>query len=303
MNLLITGAFPYDQAQIDSLTALGYTVTYIQDERKPLEIDCSVFDVVICNGLFLYTPIESFTNLKLVQLTSAGTDRVPVDYIKSHNITLCNAKGVYSIPMAEWVLLNTLAIYKNAKFFYKNQNSKIWEKQRVLPELSNKTVCIVGTGSVGMECAKRFYAFNTKIIGVDIIEPETNMIDTFYHISDLNRALENSDVIVLTLPLTPNTRGLFNKETFRYVKQNAVLINVSRGGIICEADLVEALNGRLFSGVALDVFETEPLPKTSPLWNFKNVYLSPHNSFVSENNNKRLFELLYQNCNDFIRNN
>jgi len=102
MKLLLTGAFTYTSDQIKELKKLVGEVVYIQDEREDINIDVSDIDIVVCNGLFLHHPIENFKQLKFIQLISAGFDKVPMDYIKSSNIKVENAKGVYSIPMAEW---------------------------------------------------------------------------------------------------------------------------------------------------------------------------------------------------------
>ncbi|MGN0661265.1 MAG: NAD(P)-dependent oxidoreductase [Oscillospiraceae bacterium] len=300
MNLLLTGAVNYTNAQIEKLREIGYEITFVQDERIPLEIDCSVFDAVVCNGLFLYNPVEKFTNLKLVQLTSAGLDRAPVEYFNKNNIKLFNARGVYSIPMAEWVLLMALEIYKKSYEFYKQQANRAWKKHRDIAEINSKSVCVVGTGSVGQECLKRFSAFGARTIGVDIVNPKSEYIDEFVLIDNLNEALGKSDIVVLTLPLLDSTRGIINDGRMSAMKNDSVLINVSRGGVINESDLIKWLNKGKFKGVALDVFEEEPLAFESPLWNYDNVILTPHNSFVGDRNCERLFDVIYNNLNDFI---
>lgn len=301
MNILITGAFKYSKEQIDTLKNAGYKITFIQNENEPLNINFSLFDVVVCNNLFSYNDIKKFTNLKMVQTLSAGLDRIPVAYIKEHNISLYNAEDTYSIPIAEWIILKTLEIYKNSKFFINNQKNQKWEKNRNIFELNSKTVSVIGTGNIGLEALKRFKAFNVSTIAVDIVEKKSPFIDKFYLINDLNKALSLSDIVVLTLPLTKETEKIINKNTFKYFKKNSLLINVSRGKIIEEKDLIEEIKANKFLGVALDVFETEPLPKTSPLWSFDNVSITPHNSFISENNNKRLFDVIYKNCHNFIK--
>ena len=113
-------------------------------------------------------------------------------------------------------------------------------------------------------------------------------------IDNLEAALLKSDIIILTLPLTAETKHLINEEKIKVIKDNAVLINVSRGGIIDETALIESLNKDKFLGVALDVFEEEPL-KESPLWDFENVIITPHNSFVSDKVNERLFKVMIEN--------
>ena len=293
-KLLLTGAFKYNQEQLSNLENLGYEIVFVQDERKTLNIDVSDIDTVVCNSLFLYNDITEFKNLRTIQLTSAGLDRVPLDYIKEKRIQLFNASGVYSIPMAEWAVLKILEIYKKSRQFYKNQDEHKWEKQRELLELTDKTTAIIGYGSVGTEIAKRLKSFGVNIISVDMRVKEDEYVNESILIDNLNDALEKSDVIILTLPLTVETKYLINEEKIKVMKDNAVLINVSRGGIIDETALIESLNKDKFLGVALDVFEEEPLNE-SPLWDFENVIITPHNSFVSDKVNERLFELMIEN--------
>jgi len=149
MNLLVTGAWSDGKNCIAELEAMGHTVTFMQFEKDALPCSYDWAEGVICNGLFLTHPIEQFTNLRYIQLTSAGFDRVDMDYVKSHGIEIHNARGVYSIPMAEFALCGVLQLYKQAAFFRENQRKHLWEKHRGLLELAGKNVLIVGCGSVG----------------------------------------------------------------------------------------------------------------------------------------------------------
>jgi phosphoglycerate dehydrogenase-like enzyme len=295
MKLLLTGAFKYSQEQLNMIQSLGYEVTFVQDERVPLDIDVSEFEAVVCNSLFLYNDITRFKKLEFIQLTSAGLDRVPLDYLKEKGIKLFNAKGVYSIPMAEWVVLKILEIYKKSRKFYDNQAEHKWDKQRDLLELTDKTASIIGFGSVGYEVAKRLKAFDVKVIGVGRRKIESDLLDEYYLIEDIDQVLNKSDIVILTLPLTEETRHLIDRDKIKFMKDNSVLVNVSRGGVIEEAALVDAIQNERFLGVALDVFEEEPLSKESLLWEFENVIITPHNSFVSDKVSERLFELIIQN--------
>ena len=293
-KLLLTGAFKYSQEQLNRLESLGYEMVFVQDERKALNINVSDIDAVVCNSLFLYNDIKEFKNLRAIQLTSAGLERVPLDYINEQGIRLFNARGVYSIPMAEWAILKILEIYKKSRVFYKNQERHKWEKQRELLELTDKTAAIIGYGSVGKEIAKRLKAFGVTVISVDRQVKEDEYVNESILIDNLDLALEKSDIIILTLPLTDETQHLINEEKIKVMKDDAVLINVSRGGIIDETALIESLRNDRFFGVALDVFEEEPLENT-PLWDYDNVLITPHNSFVSNKVNERLFELIFNN--------
>ena len=295
MKLLVTGAFNATDEQLDKLSELGYEIMRQQDERGKPECDFSEADAVICNGLFLYHDISEFKSLKVIQLTSAGLDRMPLEEIRKRNIALFNARGVYSVPMAEFALAGVLNLYKHLNSFYENQKQHLWQKDRQLSELCGKTVAIVGCGSVGTECAKRFKAFDTKIISVDVFNHCNKIYDEFCHISNIGSVLGEADIVILTLPLTDKTRGLFNGGMFSQFKDGSVLVNISRGAVVNEADLAAVLESGKLSGAVLDVFETEPLDGGSPLWDMPNVIISPHNSFVSGNNGARLFALAYDN--------
>jgi len=302
MKLLLTGAFNYSDEQLSQIESLGYEIIFVQDERIPLQVDVSGIEAVVCNGLFLYNDISEFKNLKFIQVTSAGLDRVPLDYINKHGIKLFNARGVYSIPMAEWVVLKILEIYKKSRHFYEAQRDHRWDKQRDLLELTGKTASIIGFGDVGTEIAKRLKAFGVHIIGVDIKEIQFELIDEYYEVQNIDSALSKSDIVILTLPLTEDTRHLINKDRIKVMKGSAVLINVARGGVIDERALVKALRQDKLLGAALDVFEEEPLSSSSELWNMERVIVTPHNSFVSDMYNERLFSVIINSLERFSLN-
>ncbi len=295
MKLLITGAANFQSEQLKMLEEAGFSLFFQKDERGQAQCDFSEIEAVICNGLFLYRSLDEFPKLKFVQLTSAGLDRVPVDEMKKRGITLFNARGVYSVPMAEFALAGVLSVYKHLNAFSKNQNNRIWQKDRTLRELCGETVAIVGCGSVGTECAKRFSAFGTEIIGVDAVEPKDSVYSGFYPVERITDALEKADITVLTLPLTDKTKSMFNAGLFGKMKTGSVLVNIARGPIVSQNDLITALKSGKLSGAVLDVFENEPLEADSELWNCENVIITPHNSFVSEKNSERLFSLAYTN--------
>ena len=295
MNLLVTGAFNCDKNDLHILSNMGHSVVFHQMESDELPCAYDWVEGLICNCLFLYHAIEKFHNLKYIQLTSAGYDRVDVNYVQEHNIKIFNARGVYSIPMAEFVLCSVLNLYKQSRFFTDNQKIHNWNKHRGLLDLYGKTVCILGCGNVGTECAKRFKAFGTTIYGVDIIKPHSELFDEYFTIDNVSDAINDADIIVLTLPLTKQTRYMFDKNMFKLLKSTAILVNISRGAVINECDLIDALRQEKLHGAILDVFENEPLSNESPLWDLPNVLITPHNSFVSENNIARLSEVIFNN--------
>jgi phosphoglycerate dehydrogenase-like enzyme len=293
MNLLITGAWAGAKDHIGEIEALGHTVRFMQQEKDPLPCEPDWAEGVVCNGLFLYHPITEFKNLRFIQLTSAGYDRVDMDYVNAQGIEIHNARGVYSIPMAEFAVSGVLELYKQARFFLENQQARRWEKHRGLLELFGRAVTIVGCGSVGTECAKRFKAFGCRVTGVDIAPRRDDAYDAMLPIEKLDEALPASDVLVLTVPLTKATERLIDARRLELMNETAVVVNISRGRVIDETALAEKLRTRRLMGAVLDVFETEPLPASSPLWELDNVILTPHNSFVGSGNAARLTDTIF----------
>ena len=285
MELLVTGAFSGAKQHIRELEEKGHRVHFLQFEKDELPCPPDQIEGVICNGLFLFHAIEKFTRLRFIQLTSAGYDRVPMEYVKANGIQIYNARGVYSIPMAEAAVAGVLDLYRKMYVFRENQKRHIWEKQRDLLEISEKTVGIFGFGSVGTECAKRFEAFGARVAGVNSsCAPDKADI-----------LLRESDIVICALPLTESTRHYFDAERISLMKPTAVFVNLSRGGTVDTAALAHALTeGRIY-GAVLDVFEEEPLGTESPLWDMENVIITPHNSFVGDRNEERLWGVIKDN--------
>ena len=294
MNILVTGAWKQGKEQLCQLNASGHETVFMQNESDSLPVEPEWVEGMICNGIFLHHSIDLFSNLRYIQLTSAGFDRVPMEEVNRRGIKICNARGVYGIPMAEFAVGGVLQLYKQSRHFYENQKSHGWNKHRGLLELWGKQVTIVGCGNIGQECAKRFAAFDTRIVGVDIFTADLPGIEKMYHISQLQEVLPHSDVVVLTLPLTEETRHLFNCDTFAAMKPGAILVNIARGAVVDTPALIDALKNHL-GGAVLDVFEEEPLNSASPLWDMDNVLVTPHNSFVGDNNDRRLTDVIFCN--------
>ena len=290
MNLLITGAWTDAKSHIKEIELAGHIVEFMQQEKNPLPCSYDWVEGVICNGLFLHHPISRFTNLRYIQLTSAGYDRVPMEEIDRRHIEIHNARGVYSIPMAEFVLARVLEQYKRLEIFREQQKKMAWNKLRDLQELFDKRVLIIGCGSVGTECAKRFKAFGCEVVGVDVIPRMDENYSCMVGLEMLDEQLADADVIVLTLPLTYETRGLIDGKRLSLIKKNGILVNIARGAIIDQKALEE------WEGIAiLDVFEDEPLNRSSSLWKAENFLLTPHNSFVGEYNINRLNKVIINN--------
>ena len=288
MRLLITGAWGEGEAQADRLREMGHEVCFLRQEKDPLPCDPGWPEGIVCNGLFLHHPIEAFTSLRYLQLTSAGMDRVDTEYLRRHHVEVHNARGVYSGPMAEFALAGVLSLYKRLPAFRLQQQSCQWVKRRDLRELAGRRVLILGCGSVGTECAKRFRAFGCAVAGIDLVPREDPAFDEILPLQSLDMELPGADILILTLPLTPETRHLIDARRLSLLR--GVLVNLSRGAVIDQKAL-EAWGGE----AVLDVFEEEPLPPDSPLWAKETFLITPHVSFIGEGNAARLTALILKN--------
>lgn len=301
MNILITPAWKPTESEIKKLKEKHH-LFFIEDGRVPLsqlKTDFNPEDIegVICNFFFMYNDPDIFPNLKFVQLTSVGFDRVPVEKLHAKGVKLFNAGSVYAIPMAEWALSRILEVYKQNRLYNSQQIECKWEKCREIKELSGSTAAIIGFGNVGKNIAIRLKAFGVSIHAVDIIEDNSGISDKWSHINELCNVVSDSDIIILALPLTDKTYHLFGEDVFSSMKNNALLVNSARGALIDEQALINALNNGQPAAFVSDTFETEPLPADNPLWHMPQVYITPHSSFIGNNNNNRLSELILNNIN------
>lgn len=288
MNILVTGAWQGYQACKEELHKAGHKTVFLQWEKDPLPVEPEWVEGIIGNGIFLSHPIEEFTSLKYIQLTSAGFDRVPMKYVTEHNITIKNARGVYSIPMAEFAIGGVLQLYKQFPAFAESQKKHEWNKIRTVREINQSTVCIVGCGNVGTECAKRFNAFGAKVVGVDLYPRKDENYHSMTGLEHLDEVLCDSDIIVMTVPFTEETSKLMNQKRMLLLKEGSVLVNMARGGVMdYDAFIALKQEGKNILAV-FDVFEQEPLDVSSPLWDMDGVIITPHNSFVGNQNTERL---------------
>ena len=300
MKVLFT--YDYGKEKMDSIRALGYEVEIIDEGRfTPEQVPYDV-DVMCCYNPFDRLDITKFPNLKLIQLSSIGFDFIPKEDILNKSIILSNNRGGYSIPMGEWIVMNLLMLSRKAVKFWDNKKEKKWKLDSKLTELYGKTVTFLGTGTISSEAAKRLQGFEMNVVGVNTKGTDTLYFDKVYALEEVKTAIEQADYLVMVLPFTERTNHFLDKEKLSWMKTTAMLINVSRGNVIDEVALTEALKSKTLAGAALDVFEEEPLSSESELWEMDNVFISPHNSWISEQRDNRRFNLIYENLKAFIQN-
>jgi phosphoglycerate dehydrogenase-like enzyme len=222
--------------------------------------------------------------LRWVQGSMAGAGEVAQKAgLGDTDVVVTTASGIYSGTLAEFALMAILQHAKNLDRLRQDKTEKVW-RQGATGTLERKTLCVVGTGSIGRAIATRARPFGVRVVGVKRTVREEDeawgYADELYPTAELSAALGEADYVAVTLPGTPETRHLLDAEAIAAIKQGAYFVNVGRGTVVDERALVEALESGHLSGAALDVFEVEPLPEESPLWGLENVIISAHTTDV-----------------------
>lgn len=291
------------QEQLDMIKKVAPEYELFKARTKE-EIDFPIEDVEIVYGWnkLLCEPLltSSGQSLKWIQAMSAGVDYMNFDYLKANNILLTNGSGIHSIPVSESVFAMILAFTRGIYSSIKNQADKLWETSTQLTELPECTIMIVGTGQIGTQVGKLAKAFGMRTIGVNRSGRSAQYMDEVILQDDMVNHFYKADIIVDILPLTDLTHHLFNKEIFSSMKDNTIFINVGRGPTVNSSDLIEALNNGKLAYAGLDVFEEEPLPSHSPLWDMDNVLITPHISGIARHFKKRIFEIFYDNLQAYV---
>ncbi|MCS7178967.1 MAG: D-2-hydroxyacid dehydrogenase [Anaerolineae bacterium] len=244
--------------------------------------------------LIAYAP-----HLRWVHAVSAGVDHLLFPELQDSDIILTNARGVFSVPIAEMVMAYILAVAKRLPEFWDSQREHRWEKLS-LRELHGLTVGIIGLGDIGTEVARRCRVFGMHVLGLRRHPGPGDLADEVLPPARLPDLLARADFVVIAVPLTPETRGLIGRAELAAMKPDAWLINISRGAVVDEEALIEALQARCIGGACLDVFVEEPLPPQSPLWEMPNVLITPHNSWSSPHIEARQMTLFLENLRRYV---
>lgn len=216
--------------------------------------------------------------VRWVHTASAGVDRVAFPELLASDVVLTNSRGVFDRPMAEYVLATVLALAKDLPTTLRLQESHTW-RHRESERITGRTALVVGSGPIGRAIARLLTAvgMRVRLVGrtARLDDPEFGAV----HAQDeLHSLAADADYLVLAAPLTDQTRGMVDAALLSALPPTARLVNVGRGPLVVTDDLVSALHDGRLAGAALDVFETEPLPEESPLWNAPGVIVSPHMS-------------------------
>ncbi|SDT01629.1 Phosphoglycerate dehydrogenase [Halopseudomonas sabulinigri] len=215
--------------------------------------------------------------IKWVHATSAGVDALLFPALANSNVLLTNARGVFDLGIAEYVLGAVLLFAKDTLGNLRHQRAHQWQ-HRETELIRGKQALIIGAGSIGGEVARLLGALGLEVTGVARSAREAPNFQQVVANDDLDMYLPRADYVVITAPLTAATEGLINRRRLALLQPHAVLINVGRGAVVVTEDLVEALQQQTIAGAALDVVEPEPLPEQHALWEMPNVMLSAHMS-------------------------
>ncbi|ALS25547.1 2-hydroxyacid dehydrogenase [Paenibacillus sp. 32O-W] len=257
--------------------------------------------VVGWNGWTEEICLRPQSKLRWVQAWGAGVEHMPLDAFERRNIMLTNASGVHAYPISETVFGMMLSFARKLHAAARNQADKRWAWLGELEEIHGKTLGLVGVGAIGEEIARLARAFRMQVLGVRRSGAPSPHVDRMYDHHGLNEVLAESDFVVVTLPLTKDTRRLIDASRFKHMKPGAYFINIGRGLTVDTEALIEALRSGAIAGAGLDVFEQEPLPESSPLWAMENVIITPHNSGSSVYYDDRAAEIFVANLRDYVQ--
>lgn len=241
--------------------------------------------------------------LKWVQATSSGIGPlVKASGLDATDIAITNAAGIHAIPLAEHTLLSLLYFVKDVPARLEDQRAHVWERYSG-QELRGRTVLVIGLGAVGSEVARLCRAVGMRVVGVrrtPIADPASHHVDEATTPDRLHEVLPEADAVVLILPHTPETEGMIDAEALARFRPGAILVNIGRGALVVEEDLIEALRSGRLGGAALDVAAVEPLPDESPLWDLPNVFITAHSASTVDKENERLTDLFCDNLQRFL---
>jgi glycerate dehydrogenase len=307
MTIVVLDGFTLNPGDLswDELKALG--PCEIHDRTPPEEITQRIADreIVLTNKTVLDKAIiESLPRLKYIGVTATGTDIVDLDAARKRGVPVTNVPAYGTASVAQTTMALLLELVQGVGHHSRTVRQGRWSQSpdfcywdQPLIELSGLTMGIVGFGRIGRAVAELAHAFGMSVV---VFAPSPKPAAVFARYVDLQTVFRQSDVVSLHCPLSPQTRELVNRERLSWMKSSAFLINTSRGQLIDEAALAEALNLGGIAGAALDVLAQEPPPSTNPLLQAKNCIITPHFAWATRASRQRLMQIAVENARAFL---
>ncbi|MHC1740271.1 MAG: D-2-hydroxyacid dehydrogenase [Anaerolineaceae bacterium] len=321
-NIEVLSTIPFPETVMQKLREITPHIHFtLHPAQKPDEIPAELWNRTEVLYTDLIVPdLTLASNLNWIQYHYAGIDFIlESPLLKKPELQITTMSGASAIQEGEYIVGMLLALGHHLPELFQNQLKRDWPADRwekFSPrELTNSTVGLVGYGSIGREVARILQSFGCKVLAakrdamnpIDVgytIEghgdPEGNFFHRLYPIQAVKSMVKECDFVVILLPLTSETRGLFNEEILRAMKPGAYLVVASRGGIVDETALLQALNEKTIAGAVLDVFSREPLPSENPLWKLPNVLITPHISGFSPNYKERAGLMFVDNLSRYL---
>lgn len=301
-STVLQGVYAYEFPESFMLQHPGIQMYAVGEDRPSYEAfeNPERINLLIARQGAVNRMLEIFSKVRWLQLLTAGYEQVNLMLLRRRDILLTNASSAYCETIAEDVLCKILALARNSETHFHHKQQAFWPKEEQSSEynidLFGKTLGLLGAGNIGREVALRAKAFRMRVVGYD---PYVNRQEGFDHIYSSVRGLatllETSYFVVACLPLTDETRGLMDTEAFALMRHDAYFINVSRGEVVDQNALMQALNAEAIRGAALDVTTPEPLPAESPLWLTRNLLITPHTAAMSDLTKKRVYAMVERN--------
>ncbi|SDK62251.1 D-2-hydroxyacid dehydrogenase [Natronorubrum texcoconense] len=246
-----------------------------------LPIDVSVVDeagIADCDAVVTRNHFDALFEVDWIHSTQAGVDRFPLEALAEDGVALTNSTGIHGRTVGETVAGYLLAFARRLHDQIASATERRWERPAwdEAFTLPGTTACVVGTGTLGRGVADVLGSLGVETVGVRRSDDPLPEFDEMYAIEALHEPIATADFVIVTVPLTEATRGLFAATEFDAMRSDAYFVNVARGAVVDERALIDALEAGDIAGAALDVFETEPLPETSPLWELDDVIVTPH---------------------------
>ena len=297
---------PRPQPYLDALEP-GFPEVRFSAGTAPAEVEDALADAEVLVTLGhatagmsrMYEVVRRMPRLAWVQTISAGYEDILEPLETRPDVLLTTAAGIYAPQMSEMVVLYMIALTRDVKGIVRNQDTRTWHMGPVRT-LDGLTVGIVGLGGSGARIARVCKAFGMTTYGLARTRRREHDVDRLYDPSRLHELAAEVDFLVLTVPLSAETERLADASVFAAMKPTAFLLNVARGGVVDEPALIDALRRGTIAGAGLDVFEQEPLPPESPLWEMDNVFLTPHLAGFNTRYVEQLLAVLKPNLRHYL---